>query len=132
MATRIPTQDEYEAREARTLQTQLARVEDAPLADRKAGAAEWADMLKDADLIGERCTWLLEGAYGFGACQRAKNIQSNRHLNRAASLCILLAALDCNCPARMAIKAYKAISLKAQVRITSIVVLALETTQPAI
>jgi hypothetical protein len=127
MKTTIPTQAEYEAREARDLARKLAEIDAAPLSERKEAKAEYASALTDPELIQERCEWLLNGSYGFGACKAAARIQAQQRGNKAAALGLLVAALDWNCPARFAAAAYRELTSKQKKAIDKAIAKALKT-----
>ena len=89
------TQSEYEDRERSLHFAFRPAVERAPLAERKRGAAEWADALRDPDLLTERASWLLKGDYGKGAHMSAWAIVSaSPRSNRIAAIAQLLAAVE--------------------------------------
>jgi hypothetical protein len=99
--TSIPSQSEYEAREARELETTLSRVEKAPLADRKEAARDYYEvMANDPARVAERIGWLFDGNYGYGAMMKAKRILAAPRMNRAAALSQIVAALDHQCAQR--------------------------------
>lgn len=112
MNTTIPTQAEYEAREARMLQKQEERINSAPIADRRAAQNALIVAMRQPDLIQERAEWLLDGCYGFGACQRAARIQSQTRGNRQAALMQLLAIVEWQCPSEFARRGYNLLSAK--------------------
>jgi hypothetical protein len=113
----IPSQHEYEAREAAEFRHQLAKVEAAPLFDRKYAAKEFAEALhsggRDAheNLVAERIGWLLNGSYGYGSAQAARRVaRASGRTNKTAQLSIMIAALEWQCPAKMAVAAWKKLS----------------------
>lgn len=100
------TNAEYEQNEAMLLMKRLREVEQPPLKDRQDAAAEFLKDLSDPVLIAERIDWLLVGNYGYGEMQQAKRVVASRG-NRAMHLTVLIAALEWQCPSRMAIAAWK-------------------------
>ena len=111
MSTRIPSQEEYEAREARMAHQQLQDVEKAPLADRKEGAKNYLRaMSEDPALVAERISWLLDGNYGRGLMMKGKQIVQSPRMNRTAALGVLIAAAEWQCPGRMAADMWKKLS----------------------
>lgn len=106
----IPTQAEYERNEAQMFQSDLTRIERAPLADRKAGASECHALMREAPQVFARNSNLLFGGeYGYGARQRAWQILDARG-NRRAMLLQLLSALDCGSPMDGTNQAYNALT----------------------
>ncbi len=121
-ATRIPTQTEYEAREARLYAQQIRDIETAPLADRKEAAKEWANYLANKPaLIAERISWLLNGSYGFWSYKVSREIAANKRLNRTAGLARIIAALEWETPHTMAARAFRALSTEQQAVINSLI-----------
>ena len=84
--------------------------ESAPLADRKEAAAAYAHLLRNPAALAERLGWLQNGDYGAAEKAATDEILSNSRLNRAAALGQLLAGVECQCPARAAAAAYKALT----------------------
>lgn len=101
---RAPRQGEaeYENRERRQFHADLERNERAPLADRREARAEFAEALKNPDLIGERVHWLIQGNYGYGSYRAAREVCKNKRMNREAWLCTTIANLEWQCPVRWA------------------------------
>lgn len=118
-------QNEYERNERAMLARQLQDVERAPLADRQAARADYAELLAAPDILGERAAWLFAGHYGYGPMVRAREIASSRG-NRAAQLGVLLAALECQGPAGFAAQAWKALSADQQEAVNAAIVGAIE------
>ena len=95
MSTPIPTQSQYEENERRMLHQQLRQLDEAPLADRKAGAAEFLGVMQtDPQLVAERLDWIFQGNYGYGAMRKAQEILAMRRSNRPAMLTQLVGALE--------------------------------------
>jgi hypothetical protein len=94
------SQAQYESNERAMLAIQIARVESAPLVDRRAGRDSLAEALTVPGLIEERLRWLLEGCYGYGAMMKAKEIAASK-MNRPAALMQLLGAVEWQCPGSM-------------------------------
>lgn len=111
----IPTQKEYEEREAADLRRKLAEVEAAPLADRRAAAADYARTLtENPDIVAERVDWLLLGSYGYGSYRAARRILADKRTNRVAQLGQMIAALEWLCPNARARQAYNGLTVKQQ------------------
>lgn len=102
----IPTQAEYEDREARLYFKQLEAIEQAPLSERKEGQASFFDALQDPAHIAERVSWLFNGSYGWHSYKISRQIAANKRMNRVAALSQMVAALDHNCPVVFARQAY--------------------------
>src|SRR3990167_3089706 len=108
-ASRIPSQHEYEQREAQEFHRHLTEVEKAPLTDRKEACANFLyAMQHNPDIIGERIGWLIDGNYGYGAMKAARRIaEAGGRTNKAAQLTHLVAAFEWKCPPRLAVAAWK-------------------------
>lgn len=106
------SESEYEERERRLHYQFVTAVERAPLAERKANAAEWLDALRDPDLLTERAQWLLQGAYGKGAHLAVWAIVSaSPRSNRIAALAQLLAAVEWRTSGDHARRAYLSLTI---------------------
>ena len=118
MTTRIPTQAEYEANEAERLYRKLEALRTAPLRDRREARADWRKMLLDPSWVRRNLDWLCGGSYGWAEHRAAwRIIDDPGRSNKAARLGILLAALDCACPAREAVLAYRSLARSEQAAI---------------
>lgn len=104
--------DEYLKNERARLASRRRGWEKAPLADRKAAAAAYGDLLRNPAALAERLGWLRDGAYGAAEQRLAAEIRANTRtrLNRSAHLGCLLAGVEYQCPLRGAAGAYKALS----------------------
>lgn len=108
VVTRIPTQQEYEAREFRQAQRKEHEVEHAPLSERKEAQSEFLSVMRERpDIVAERIEWLLEGNYGFGQMKMAQGIADSPRMNREAGLTQMIAVYEWNTPRRMAVDAWK-------------------------
>jgi len=108
----MQTDAEYLAREAATFRSDLVRVESAPLADRREARAAWGESLRtQSELIGERVAWLLDGLYGKGAYDAAREVAGNPRMNRVAWLGQTIAALEWQCASREARAEWKALPI---------------------
>ena len=107
----MPSNTEYELREAQEYQKQIRETEKAPLSERNEAASEFLDALRNPTLVAERIDWIIEGNYGYGAMQAAKRVlgQSAR-ANKIAQLSQMVAALEWRCPPRAAVAAWKKLS----------------------
>ena len=103
----IPTQAEYERRERQMFHAQLREVETAPLADRREARKEFADALETPDLVAERVAWLLDGNYGKGSYDAAREVLRRSRMNQVAWFTTTIAALEWRCPAKFAAEAWK-------------------------
>ena len=102
----IPSQDEYEAREAQEFQRQLREADKNP--SRRVDAKYFGEQLAaEPELIAERIGWILNGSYGWGAMKAAERVVANARMNRHAWLVQTIAALEWQCPQRSAIAAWK-------------------------
>lgn len=111
----IPTQREYEEREAADLRRKLAEVEAAPLSDRRKAAAEYAAALAEhPEIVAERVDWLLAGSYGYGSYRAALRILADKQSNRPAQLAQLIAALEWGCSSRHCREAYQCLTVAQQ------------------
>jgi hypothetical protein len=120
--TPIPSQAEYESRERRMAQNRLIEVDRAPLADRRAAAAEFLDAMKERpETVAERIEWMLDGNYGFGVMMIAKEILGNPRMNRLAGLTHLIAVHEWMCPMAMAIAAWKKLDWSKKIRLDKFV-----------
>lgn len=111
MTSRIPTREEYEARERADLYRQLSELETLPLSERRENREEWREaMAERPELIAERIGWLFNGSYGWGAQDRARAIVATKRGNRVAAICQLLGAVEWRCAQAEAIKAWKGLT----------------------
>lgn len=93
----LPTQAEYESREAQMLYAQIAATSKKSGAERKEAKADWLELLGQPERLQERAEWLLGGSYGYGSWKRAQAILAAKRGNRTAQLGLLLAPLECGC-----------------------------------
>ena len=101
-------QKAYEDQEIRLYHKQVEEVAKAPLNDRKAGAKEWFESMRDTPkTVGERVGWLLAGSYGYGSYVKARQIAASKGMNRVAALGGMIAELEWQCPSRMAADEWK-------------------------
>lgn len=109
MNSRIPSQQEYENREAREFQRQLSEAEKNP--DKRADAERFREALaSDPALVAERVGWLIAGNYGYGAMQAAKRVLGQKRMNRAAWLVQVTGAVEWSVPPRLVAAAWKKLS----------------------
>lgn len=107
----MPKYGSYEWNEFASAGKKLDEVKRAPLADRKEAAKEFGEALKDPELIAERLSWLFAGNYGYGEMLKAKQVLGvSANANKPANLNMLVAAYEWQCPADLAIKAWKALT----------------------
>ena len=124
----IPTQREYEAQQARLLGAQLHAVDTAPLAERREAREAYREAMAETHaIIGERVEWLIEGCYGYGACDAAARILAAKRGNKVAQLGALVAALEWRCPAKFANQAWNTLTPKQQAAVTRAIVRAMKT-----
>ena len=88
---------------------EVRRVERAPRAEQREAAEEFADALRDPELIGERIGWLLMGDFGEGAFLEARG-QLDSIRNPAALLLRMIAIAEWNATPRDATNAWKALT----------------------
>ena len=87
---------------------QIEELNKSPLNDRKAGAKEWFESMRDTPkTVGERVGWLLAGSYGYGSYVKARQIAASKGMNRVAALGGMIAELEWQCPSRMAADEWK-------------------------
>jgi len=99
----IPSQAEYERNERTRAYNDEQRINRAPLGDRKAARDAFHEaMAEDPATVAERISWLLDGNYGYGQMQAAKEVVANKRLNREAILTQLVAVHEWQCPRDMA------------------------------
>jgi hypothetical protein len=104
----ILSNQEYEANEIRQAHADQARIERASLADRQEAARNFYRVMSDDPAtVAERLGWLFDGNYGKGQQLTAQAIIKRSRMNRAAALTTLVAAFEWQCPANMAIAAWK-------------------------
>ena len=95
----IPSQAEYESNERHQVYVEEQRIERAPLGDRKAARDAFHEvMAEDPATVAERISWLLDGNYGFGKMQVAKEAGANKRLNREAILTQRAGVFEWRCP----------------------------------
>lgn len=101
---------EYHINEITNLTKRIARLELAPLADRKEAMQDAASLMRNLPIVARNLEWLLEENYGYAEQYQAQRIAEMKRGNRAAQAMQLLAALDCYCPARECVDAWKTLS----------------------
>jgi hypothetical protein len=103
-----PNQAEYESNERRRAMLDEQRIERAPLRDRKEAQAAYLEaMSRDPAVVAERISWLIDGNYGYGQMQMARQVVGSPRMNREAALTQLVAVFEWQCPRRMATDAWK-------------------------
>jgi len=108
-------QKAYEDQEIRLYHKQVEEVAKAPLNDRKAGAKEWFEAMRDSpNTVAERVRWLLLGNYGYGSYVKARQIAVSKGMNRVAVLANMTAELEWQCPAKMASDEWKKLTVAQQ------------------
>lgn len=116
--SQVPSQAEYERR---TLDEAIQRereIDAQSLADRKEAQAQFLEAMRERpDVVAERIGWLLDGNYGRGEMQVARNTTSR--MNRPAIFTQLIAVYEWQCPRRMAIDAWKKLSAGEKARLQS-------------
>lgn len=109
----IPSQAEYERNERMAFYNQRMAVEKASLADRKEAKIECAELMTRPAHVQHLLEMVLDGNYGFGILQAAKEVVANKRMNREAALMTMLGIVECQCPNKMTIDAWKSLT-KAQ------------------
>lgn len=112
-------QAEYERNERARYMKQVRECAAQSRSDRKSAQADYADYLQSTEILTERTVWLLTGNYGQGAMLVALDSIASVRANHAARLGIMLAMLDCGCPAREAAAAWNALPVDKQEAITA-------------
>ena len=104
----IPTQAQYEAREAQAFHVDLERARKGTRHEKRDAMQEYyLSMKREPELIAERVRWLLDGNYGYGAMKAAwKIVGLSERANKHAQLGNIIAALDWNCPREYAARAW--------------------------
>ena len=104
----IPSQTKYESSESRRAMLDEQRIERAPLRDRREAQAAFLEaMASDPAVVAERIAWLIDGNYGYGQMQMARQVVASPRMNREAALTQLVAVYEWQCPRRMAVDAWK-------------------------
>jgi hypothetical protein len=99
--------------ELQQFRKQMEETEKLPLAERKANAVEWFRALnEDHMMVAERVGWLLQGNYGGGSFGSACRVLASPRMNQVAWCAITIANLEWRCPAKMAIMAWKKLSVE--------------------
>lgn len=101
--------------------SQIRRVESAPLTERQEARADWQEALKDPALVCERIEWLLDGNYGYGSYEEATTTIHNKRMNRPAWLGQVIAALEWQCPNNFARQAWNKLTTDEQENITAMI-----------
>lgn len=115
-----PSQTEYERRELADARGRLGEVRRAPLADRKAAQAQFFEAMRDhPELVAERLGWLLDGSYGWGEGQLAKQILASPRMNRSAALTQMVGVFEWQSPEDMSRAAWKKLSAGEKARLES-------------
>lgn len=109
---RMPSQSEYESREAQLHHKQLREVESAPLDERKEGASAFHRAMKhQPDIVAERVGWLLDGNYGYGSMKAAHRVaKASGRTNKVAQLTQMIGAREWRSPPRMTATKWKTLS----------------------
>lgn len=120
------TAQDYETREIRRANEQMAAPSHAPLQDRQEARQAYADaMAMTPEIVAERIEWLLIGNYGFGSYIIANDVLSRKRMNRAAALGQMIAALEWGCPVVFARQAYVGLSRGEQSHLDELVAAAI-------
>ena len=67
-------------------------------------------MATDPATVAERISWLIDGNYGYGQMQMARQVVASPRTNREAALTQLVAVYEWQCPRRMSVEAWKKLS----------------------
>lgn len=111
----VPSQADYERRERAEAQAKLREIEKAPLAERKEAAAEFFAAMRDQpEIVAQRVGWLLDGNYGQGSWQIAKQVLASKRSNRTAALTQLAGAFEWQSPEAMTRAAWNKLSKSEQ------------------
>jgi hypothetical protein len=117
MLSRTP-QSPYDYKELASARRHEQEVDTSPLAERKAGQADFLEVMKKRpEVVAERIDWLLAGNYGSGEMMMARNLTPR--MNRPAILSQLIAVFEWHCPRRMAVDAWKKLTAKQKATLDS-------------
>jgi hypothetical protein len=109
----IPTQAEYEQREAELLAQKLRVLSEAPKNDRHERANAWLEaMRKDPKIVAQRVGWLIDGNYGYGSYMRVQDIWRAPRADKISALRNLVGALEWLCPLSTAMTMYEKLTKK--------------------
>ena len=98
----IPSQAEYESNERHRALVDEQRIDRAPLSERKAARDAFHEaMAEDPATVAERISWLLDGNYGYGQMQMAKEAVTAKRMNREALLTQMVGVFEWQCPRDM-------------------------------
>ena len=101
---------EYHTRELANLAGKLQHLALAPLSERKEAQADAAELMRETERVARNIEWVLAGNYGYAEQQQMARIKAITRGNREAQAMQLLAALDCFCPQRECILAWKSLT----------------------
>ena len=106
MTTKRQRHERYQVSELMSHRTHLQRVEQAPLADRQAGRADYAKATpEDLTIAAEH---LAAGNYGYGAwLDFNQNVLGHKRRNQAAQVALWIAAIEYGCPSAFARQVYR-------------------------
>ncbi len=116
--------NDYEMREAQLFHAKLNAVDCQSLHDRKDARARFLESVTQPatehtrsgpELIRERCSWLIDGSYGYGAMKAFERL--SKRVNRRAWLFVTVAALEWQCPNKFAREVWKGLPLDVQEQI---------------
>ena len=106
----------YEATERASFNKTIATINSAPL-DKEA-ATEFDNILRnDSDLLIQRIDWLIQGCYGKGSYDVAREVIMNKRMNRHAWLFQTIAALEFGVKATKARAIWNALNKDTQMTI---------------
>ena len=117
---------EYHTRELANLAGKLQHLALAPLSERKESQADAAGLMRDIERVARNIEWVLNGSYGYAEQQQMARIKAITRGNREAQAMQLLAALDCFCPQRECIAAWKSLTVGEQDALSSAIRSALD------
>lgn len=100
---------------------ELREAEKSTLGQRQEACRDLLNALRDPTIIAERVHWLLIGNYGRGAYDEAWRVLQNRRMNRVAWMVVTIAALDWQCPKRLAVAAWRRLSAEEKRRLHAVV-----------
>lgn len=99
---------EYERKATGEAHSRRMEIEGAPLSERKEAQGEFFEIMKrDPALVAERLGWLIDGNYGYGEMQLAKQVVVSPRMNRRASLTQLVGLYEWQVPAVMVNASWK-------------------------
>lgn len=105
---------EYHSREMFNLADKISHLALAPLPERKEAMSDAAELMRDLPRLTRNIEWCIAGSYGYAEQVTMCRIRDIKRGNRPAQAMQLMAALDCFCPQRECIAAWKSLTASEQ------------------